>query len=148
MSHGTVMPAAATGPATLAWSEKAKAEVAEALARYPVKRSAVLPVRSRSEGGRLPTAALRLVAGWWIARIRLGIATFYTMFNMKLGRHHLQVHDLVVLAGGGRPTVPALKGWALSTARPRPMAGSRVPRRCLARAARPCMQVGLTTTRT
>ena len=31
MSHGTVMPV--EGPATLAWSEKAKAEVADALSR-------------------------------------------------------------------------------------------------------------------
>ena len=95
MSHGTVMPVAA-GPATLAWSEKAKAEVAEALARYPVKRSAVLPVLwiAQREWGWLPTAALKLVAesvGLPEAEV-YGIATFYTMFNMKpVGRHHLQV---------------------------------------------------------
>jgi NADH-quinone oxidoreductase E subunit len=95
MSHGTVMPTAA-GPATLAWSEKAKAEVAEALARYPVKRSAVLPVLwiAQREWGWLPTAALRLVAesvGLPESEV-FGIATFYTMFNMKpVGRHHLQV---------------------------------------------------------
>jgi len=91
----TVMPVAA-GPATLAWSEKAKAEVAEALARYPVPRSAVLPVLwiAQREWGWLPTAALRLVAdsvGLPESEV-FGIATFYTMFNMKpVGRHHLQV---------------------------------------------------------
>ena len=95
MSQGTVMPVAA-GPATLAWTEKAKAEVAEALARYPVKRSAVLPVLwiAQREWGWLPTAALRLVAesvGLPESEV-FGIATFYTMFNMKpVGRHHLQV---------------------------------------------------------
>ena len=94
MSHGTVMPV--EGPATLAWSEQAKADVAEALARYPVARSAVLPVLwiAQREWGWLSPAALKLVAG----SIGLpesevfGIATFYTMFNMQpVGRHHLQV---------------------------------------------------------
>jgi len=95
-SHGTIIPAVATGPATLAWPEKAKTEVAEALARYPVKRSAVLPVLwiAQREWGWLPTAALRLVAesvGLPESEV-FGIATFYTMFNMKpVGRHHLQV---------------------------------------------------------
>jgi len=90
----TVMPVEA--PATLVWSEKAKADVAEALSRYPVKRSAVLPILwiAQREWGWLPPAALRLVA----EAVNLpeaevfGIATFYTMFNMKpVGRHHLQV---------------------------------------------------------
>ena len=91
---GTVMPVDA--PATLAWSGKAKAEVAEALSRYPVKRSAVLPVLwiAQREFGWLPPAALRLVAdavGLPEAEV-FGIATFYTMFNLKpVGRHHLQV---------------------------------------------------------
>src|SRR5437762_14040374 len=94
MSHAPVMPGA--GPATLAWSEKAKAEVAEALARYPVKRSAVLPVLwiAQREWGWISTAALRLVAdavGLPESEV-FGIATFYTMFNMRpVGRHHLQV---------------------------------------------------------
>ena len=95
MSHGLVSPGVA-GPATLAWTDKAKAEVAEALARYPVARSAVLPVLwiAQREWGWLPTAALKLVAesvGLPEAEV-YGIATFYTMFNMKpVGRHHLQV---------------------------------------------------------
>lgn len=90
----TVMPIDA--PATLVWPEKAKAEVAEAIARYPVKRSAVMPVLwiAQREWGWLPPAALRLVAeavGLPEAEV-FGIATFYTMFNMKpVGRHHLQV---------------------------------------------------------
>ena len=92
MSH--VMPVEA--PATLQWTEKAKADVADALSRYPVKRSAVLPVLwiAQREWGWLPPAALKLVAeavGLPEAEV-FGIATFYTMFNMKpVGRHHLQV---------------------------------------------------------
>ena len=94
MSHGTVMPV--DGPATLEWSEKAKADVADALSRYPVKRSAVLPVLwiAQREWGWLSPAAMRLVAG----SVGLpesevfGVATFYTMFNLApVGRHHLQL---------------------------------------------------------
>lgn len=62
MSHGVVMPVDA--PASLAWSEKAKTEVADILSRYPVKRSAVLPLLwlAQREWGWLPSAAMRLVA--------------------------------------------------------------------------------------
>ena len=94
MSHDIVMPV--EGPASLAWSETAKAEVAEALSRYPVKRSAVMPVLwiAQREWGWLPSAALRLVAdsvGLPESEV-FGIATFYTMFNMApVGRNHLQV---------------------------------------------------------
>ena len=94
MTHGTVTPVA--GPASLAWSEKAKGDVADALARYPVQRSAVLPVLwiAQREWGWLSSAALRLVAdsvGLPESEV-FGIATFYTMFNMKpVGRHHVQV---------------------------------------------------------
>jgi NADH-quinone oxidoreductase E subunit len=84
------------GPATLTWPDKAKAEVADALSRYPVPRSAVLPVLwiAQNEWGWLSPAALRLVAqsvGLPESEV-FGIATFYTMFNLKpVGRHHLQV---------------------------------------------------------
>ena len=62
MTPGGVMPVAA--PAALVWSERARADVDEALARYPVKRSAVLPVLwiAQREWGWLSTAALRLVS--------------------------------------------------------------------------------------
>lgn len=94
MSHATVMPVEA--PATLEWPENVKAEVAEAISHYPVKRSAVLPLLwiAQRTWGWVPPAALRLVA----RSLELnepevfGIATFYTMFNLRpVGRHHLQV---------------------------------------------------------
>ena len=94
MSHAPVMPVEA--PATLEWPEQAKAEAAEAIARYPVKRSAVLPLLwiAQRTWGWVPPAALKLVA----RSLELdetevfGIATFYTMFNLRpVGRHHIQV---------------------------------------------------------
>jgi NADH-quinone oxidoreductase E subunit len=83
-------------PAALEWPENVKGEVAEAISHYPVKRSAVLPLLwiAQRTWGWVPPAALRLVA----RSLELnepevfGIATFYTMFNLKpVGRHHLQV---------------------------------------------------------
>lgn len=94
MSDAPVVVAEA--PAALEWPERAKAEVAEAVSHYPLKRSAVLPVLwiAQREWGWVSPAALRLVA----RTLELpepevfGIATFYTMFNLKpVGRHHLQV---------------------------------------------------------
>jgi NADH-quinone oxidoreductase E subunit len=71
-------------------------QVAEALSHYPNKRSAVLPVLwiVQREHGWISPAGLKLAA----QLVELpepevfGIATFYTMFNLKpVGRHHLQV---------------------------------------------------------
>jgi NADH-quinone oxidoreductase E subunit len=94
MSHAPVMP---QEPVTaLEWPERLRGEVEAALARYPNKRSAVMPVMwiAQREWGWVSPGALKLVA----KTVELpdtevfGIATFYTMFNLKLvGRHHLQV---------------------------------------------------------
>jgi len=71
-------------------------EVDELLSHYPVKRSAVLPVLwvIQREHGWISPGGLKLAA----RLVELpesevfGIATFYTMFNLKpVGRHHLQV---------------------------------------------------------
>ncbi len=76
--------------------EAARAEIDQALARYPNRRSAVMPVlwALQRQLGWLPPAALRLAA----KTVELpetevfGVATFYTMFNLRpVGRHHLQV---------------------------------------------------------
>jgi NADH-quinone oxidoreductase E subunit len=82
--------------APLAWPAAARAQVDEALGRYPNARSAILPVMwiAQREWGWLSPAALRLVAetvGLPETEV-FGVATFYTMFNLKpIGRHHLQV---------------------------------------------------------
>ena len=83
-------------PSPLEWPEDSGAEVAEAISHYPVQRSAVLPLLwiAQRAWGWVSPGALRLVA----RTLELpepevfGIATFYTMFNLKpVGRHHLQV---------------------------------------------------------
>lgn len=94
MSHAPVMPVEA--PAALEWPEHVKAEVAEALSHYPVKRSATLPLLwiAQRTWGWVPPAALRLVARTveMDETEMFGVATFYTMFNLQpVGRHHLQV---------------------------------------------------------
>ena len=82
--------------APLEWPAARRAEVDEALARYPVKRSAILPVLwiAQREWGWLSPQAMTLAArtvGLPEPEV-FGIATFYTMFNLKpVGRHHLQV---------------------------------------------------------
>jgi len=94
MSHAPVMPI--DGPAHLEWPPSVAPEVSEAISHYPVTRSAVLPLLwiAQRTWGWVSPAALRLVA----RTLELpepevfGIATFYTMFNLKpIGRHHLQV---------------------------------------------------------
>ena len=94
MSHAPIMPVEA--PAALEWPENTKAEVAEAISHYPVKRSAVLPLLwiAQRTWGWLPPGALRLVARTLDLDepFVFGVATFYTMFNLQpVGRHHLQV---------------------------------------------------------
>jgi NADH-quinone oxidoreductase E subunit len=78
------------------WPEPCRAEVEGALSRSPNARSAVLPVLwiAQRQWGWISPSALRLVAetvGLPEPEV-FGIATFYTMFNLKpVGRHHLQV---------------------------------------------------------
>jgi NADH-quinone oxidoreductase subunit E len=80
----------------LEWPETLRPQVEEALTHYPNRRSAVLPVLwiAQRNWGWLSPDVLRLVA----RTVELpdpevfGVATFYTMFNLKpVGRHHLQV---------------------------------------------------------
>ena len=94
MSQAPVMPQEA--PPALAWPAARAAEVEEALSHYPNPRSAVLPVLwiAQREWDWLSPSALRLVAHTLDLPEPevFGIATFYTMFNLRpVGRHHLQV---------------------------------------------------------
>jgi NADH-quinone oxidoreductase subunit E len=77
-------------------SDRVRAEIEQAVLRYPRPRSAILPVLwiLQREIGWLPPAALQLAAravGLPEPEV-FGIATFYTMFNLApVGRHHIQV---------------------------------------------------------
>jgi NADH-quinone oxidoreductase E subunit len=80
----------------LEWPAALKPAVDEALSHYPNQRSAILPVLwiAQRHWGWISPEALKLVA----RTVDLpgpevfGIATFYTMFNLKpVGRHHVQV---------------------------------------------------------
>ena len=82
--------------ATIDWPAQCRSQVDQAIARYPNRRSAVLPVLwiAQRQWGWVSPSALRLVA----KTVELpepevfGIATFYTMFNLKpVGKYHLQV---------------------------------------------------------
>jgi NADH-quinone oxidoreductase subunit E len=94
MSHAPVLPAEAAPP--LVWPERCRAEIDAAMARYPNQRSAVMPVLwvAQRQWGWISPPALKLVAetvGLPEPEV-FGIATFYTMFNLRpVGRHHLQV---------------------------------------------------------
>ena len=94
MSHAPVMPAEPV--VAFEWPGNVRAEVAEAISHYPVERSAVLPLLwiAQRTWGWVPPGALKLVAHTLTLDETevFGIATFYTMFNLRpVGRHHLQV---------------------------------------------------------
>ncbi len=78
------------------WPEALRPKVEEALAHYPNRRSAVMPLMwiAQRQWGWLAPETLRLVArttGLPETEV-FGVATFYTMFNLKpVGKYHLQV---------------------------------------------------------
>lgn len=97
----------------MALSEKYKDEIAQILSRYPVKRSALIPLLylAQREEGYVTEASMKE-----IARL-LGLtppqvyetATFYTMLNLKkVGRFHIQVCKSLMCALVGSDTVI---GW-------------------------------------
>lgn len=76
--------------------EKYKDQIAEILARYPVRRSAILPLLhlAQAEEGYVSEAAMKEIAR--ILRITppqvYEVVTFYTMLSLKpLGKFHIQV---------------------------------------------------------
>lgn len=94
-------------------SEKYKSEIADILARYPVKRSALLPLLylAQREAGYISEEAMKEIAG--LLRLTppqvYETATFYTMLNLKpVGKFHLQVCKSLMCALVGSDT---LIGW-------------------------------------
>lgn len=93
--------------------EKYKAEIDEILSRYPVRRSALLPLLylAQQEEGFVSEAAMKEIAS--ILRLTppqvYETVTFYTMFNLKpIGKFHIQVCKSLMCALVGSDT---LIGW-------------------------------------
>lgn len=91
-------------------SEKYRDEIAAILARYPVKRSALIPLLylAQREHGYVTEEAMVEIAGI------LGLTppqvyetvTFYTMFNLKpIGKFHIQICKSLMCALVGSDTV-------------------------------------------
>ncbi len=94
-------------------ADKHSDEIAEILARYPVKRSALLPLLylAQQEEGYVSEAAMKDIAG--LLRLTppqvYETVTFYTMLNLKpVGKFHIQVCKSLMCALVGSDTV---LGW-------------------------------------
>ncbi len=97
-------------------SEKYKAEIDEILSRYPVRRSALLPLLylAQQEDGYVTEAAMKEIAG--ILRLTppqvYETVTFYTMLSLKpLGKFHIQVCKSLMCGLVGSDSV---LGWMKS----------------------------------
>lgn len=97
----------------MTFSEKYRDEIADILSRYPVKRSALIPLLyvAQREQGYVTEAAMQEIA----TLLRLTppqvyeTITFYTMFNLKpVGKFHLQVCKSLMCALVGSDV---LIGW-------------------------------------
>ncbi len=99
----------------MTFSEQAERELAAILARYPEKRSALLPLLHlvQREQGHVSPAAMEEVA----RRLNLQpvevleVATFYTWFNLRpVGKRRLQVcHNLSCTLMGAEGIIRSLK---------------------------------------
>lgn len=90
--------------------EKYKDEIEQILSRYPVKRSALLPLLylAQKEEGYISEAAMKEIA----AILHLTppqvyeVVTFYTMFHLKpIGKFHIQVCKSLMCALVGADTL-------------------------------------------
>ena len=92
------LPQEAKVPAEIAvFSSEVEAEIDRHLAKYPVKRSAILPLMfivQRERGGWLDPPGVAYLADRLGVRITdiWEVATFYTMINTEpVGKYHIQV---------------------------------------------------------
>jgi len=97
--------------------EKYGKEIEEILSRYPVKRSALIPLLylAQREQGYITEASMTEIAG--LLRLTPSqvyeTATFYTMLNLKkVGKFHIQVCKSLMCALVGSDTVI---GWMKTT---------------------------------
>jgi NADH-quinone oxidoreductase E subunit len=96
-------------------SEQSKKEIADHLARYPLKQSALIPalhIAQRQFGYLSDEVMLAIAAelGLPPSEVR-AVATFYTMFNKKkVGKYHIQVcQNLTCSMLGAEPIVAFLE---------------------------------------
>ncbi len=92
------LPQEAKVPAEIAvFSPQAEAEIDAHLAKYPVKRSAILPLMfivQRERGGYLDPPGVAYLADRLGVRVTdiWEVATFYTMINTEpVGKYHIQI---------------------------------------------------------
>ena len=92
------LPNSAKLPGEIAvFSPEIEAEVDRHLAKYPIKRSAILPlmfIMQRERGGWLDPPAVAYLAKRLDVQITdiWEVATFYSMINTKpIGKHHIQI---------------------------------------------------------
>jgi NADH-quinone oxidoreductase E subunit len=94
----------------MTFSEKYKDEIADILSRYPVKRSALIPLLyvAQRDQGYVTESAMQEIAhllGLTPPQVYETI-TFYTMFNLKpVGKFHIQVCKSLMCALVGSDTV-------------------------------------------
>ncbi len=93
--------------------DKHKNEIADILSRYPVKRSALIPLLylAQREEGYVTEAAMKEIAG--LLRLTppqvYETVTFYTMLHLKkIGKFHIQICKSLMCALVGSDTVI---GW-------------------------------------
>ena len=89
------------------FSEEAKKTLDKIIAKYPTKKSALLPalwLAQEEYGGWLPEEAMAEVAGYLdLSKAEVqGVATFYTMYNKQpVGKFHIEVcHNIVCMVRG------------------------------------------------
>ncbi len=95
---------------SMTFSEKYKDEIADILSRYPVKRSALIPllyVAQRDQGYVTESAMLEIAHLLKLTPPQVyETITFYTMFNLKpMGKFHIQVCKSLMCALVGSDTV-------------------------------------------
>ena len=102
--------------------EKYKNEIDEILSRYPVRRSALLPLLNlaqREEGYVSETAMKEIARILWLTPSQVyEVVTFYTLLNLKpIGKFHIQVCKSLMCALVGFDT---LLDWLQARLRIRP----------------------------
>lgn len=105
-----VIPASQMDGEIATFSPEVEAEIDRHVAKYPVKRSAILPVMfvMQRERGWLDPPAVRYVANRLDIRITdvWEVATFYSMINTSpVGKHHIQICKTLSCKIMGEPAI-------------------------------------------